>query len=158
MEANGVTVSVTITGKTYAEVVRQAGTLAGTMGQEITGTVEEMTPAKRGRKPKNAPVEDTETMDMADDSDADDLAAEPANTPSYDEMSFDDEEVEEEKPKAKTKKAVKFTEKDVNEACKAHAKEHGKAATLKILNGKFKVKSILELKPEQYAQVIAAME
>lgn len=61
-------------------------------------------------------------------------------------------------PPAKTTKAAKVTEKEVNAAAMAHAKANGgKKATLTILKNKFKVASILELKPEQYAAVIKAL-
>jgi hypothetical protein len=69
----------------------------------------------------------------------------------------DDEEMDfEEKPKAKTK-APKLTEKDVNAAAIKHAKANGRDKTLALLSKKFKVKSILELKPDQYADAVAAL-
>lgn len=82
------------------------------------------------------------------------------DTEEMDELGFDGGEAEEleEKPKAKKEApAKKLTDKDVNAAALAHAKENGRPATLAILNKKFKVKSILELKPEQYGAVITAL-
>ncbi len=70
----------------------------------------------------------------------------------------DEEEEEDEKP---AKKAKKLTIDDVNDACKARAKGAGKKGrdeVLSILKKKFKVASVTELKPEQYAKAIAAME
>lgn len=81
--------------------------------------------------------------------------------------SFDDEEVhsdddEEEAPVAKKTKAKKVTLDDVNDACKARAAsvggKEGRSEVLTILKKKFKTTSVSELKPEQYAAVIAAME
>lgn len=67
------------------------------------------------------------------------------------------EEFEELEEKAPAKKApAKITEKMVHSAAHAHAEANGKKATVAILQ-KFKVKSILELKPEQYAKVLQAL-
>lgn len=63
----------------------------------------------------------------------------------------------EEAPVAASKKASKLTDKDVNNAAMAFAKKNGRPAVLEILSKKFKVKSILELKPEQYAVVVKAL-
>lgn len=70
----------------------------------------------------------------------------------------DEEEVEEEAPPKKKAKAKKVTVDDVNDACKARAASGSRAEVLGILKKKFKVASVSELEPEQYAAVIAAME
>jgi hypothetical protein len=58
--------------------------------------------------------------------------------------------------KAATKK--KYTANDVNDACKAKAQASDRATVLGILKKKFKVSSVTELKPDQYADVITAMK
>lgn len=73
----------------------------------------------------------------------------------------DEDDDEDEKPKAK--KAKKLTADDVNEACKALLSALGggktaRAKVLGILKKKFKTESVSELKPDQYAAVIKAME
>lgn len=59
------------------------------------------------------------------------------------------------------KKAKKLTVDDVNDACKKRASKtggkEGRSEVLGILKKKFKTTSVSELKPEQYAAVIAAM-
>lgn len=71
-----------------------------------------------------------------------------------------DEEEEDEKPKKS--KAKKITVDDVNDACKAKAAatggKKGRAEVLAILKKKFGTESVSELKPEQYAKAIAAMD
>lgn len=141
----GFEIAVTLKGGTIAEVLQQAQSLIDAEG--TVTTIGPTTTGKRGRKA--APVADTDLL--ADDSDAGEQL----------ELGGDDTETEvdsflEEPPKeTKTKK---LTDKDVNTAAMAHAKKHGKPATMKILNGKFKIKSILELKPTQYAEVIKALK
>lgn len=75
--------------------------------------------------------------------------------------SFDEEDEEEEKPTPK--KAKKLTADDVNDACKLRAKRNGggkdgRNEVLAILKKKFKVTSVMDLKEDQYAKVIAAMQ
>ena len=83
--------------------------------------------------------------------------------------SFDDEpeaeeeeeseaEEEEEAPKAAKGKAPKLTVDDVNDACMARAGRTNRADVLAILKKTFKVKSVTELEPSDYAAVIAAMK
>ncbi len=100
--------------------------------------------------------EETETETEADEDFAPKKALKKAAASSFDDE--DETEEEEEAPKAKAKtKAKALTEADVNEACKAYAKEHGVAETKALLKKKFKTMSIKELKPEQYAAAIALM-
>lgn len=70
-----------------------------------------------------------------------------------------EEEEEEEKP-AKNAKAKKLTADDVNDACKARARalRGTRAEVLSILKKKFKVKSVSDLEPSQYADAIKAMK
>lgn len=60
-----------------------------------------------------------------------------------------------------SKKAKKLTLEDVNDACKKRAAEiggkEGRTQVLTILKKKFKTQSVSELKPDQYAAVIASM-
>jgi hypothetical protein len=103
--------------------------------------------AKKGKEKKAKSFdEDEEKTEAVDDEETDDT----------DEDEDDDED---EKPvkKGKTAKAKKITADDVNDACKKHAKENGREATLKVLKKKFKVESVTELKPEQYEEVIKAV-
>ena len=75
------------------------------------------------------------------------------------ELGFDSaEETEDEAPVAKPAKASKLTDKDVHTAALAHAKKHGRPATLKLLKAKFGVASIAESKAADYAKVIAALK
>lgn len=75
--------------------------------------------------------------------------------------SFDEDDADaEEAPPAKTKKK-KLTVNDVNDACKKRAASVGGKAgrdeVLKILKKKFKVESVADLEPEQYADAIEAV-
>ena len=58
------------------------------------------------------------------------------------------------KGKTKTKK---ITIEDVNDACKKFGKANGRPNVLKVLKKQFKVESVTELEPTQYAAVIEAM-
>lgn len=79
------------------------------------------------------------------------------------EESFEDEEsFEEETPAPKKAKPAKITIDDVNDACKAFARENGggkegREATLKILKKHFKVTSISDLAVEDYPKVLKAL-
>lgn len=72
--------------------------------------------------------------------------------------SFEDEESFEE-PAPKKAKAKKYTVEDVNDACKAYARENGggkegRDAVLAILKSNFKATSISQIAPEDYAKAI----
>lgn len=158
----GTNIQVTITGRTPEEICKNmtaaakawawkaaSSTSTASGSEEMTVTA---TPAPKKTKKAAAPAVVEEQMDeMAA------LGETETTEDESSEMGFDADEVEE-MPAPKAKKAAKLTDKDVNAAAMAHAKIHGRPMTLKILSGKFKVKSILELKPEQYAQVIAALK
>lgn len=72
----------------------------------------------------------------------------------------DNEDFTTPKPKKKTEK--KLTVDDVNDACKVRAQsiggKEGRKQVLLILKKKFKTESVSELKPEQYAEAISAMQ
>lgn len=84
--------------------------------------------------------------------------------------SFDDEVEEDEAPVAPSKKTKekKLTFDDVNDACKARVLREiqtrgctgkdARSAVLKLLTKKFKVTSVSELEPTQYADLIKVMQ
>lgn len=147
-------VSVTLTGKTMADVAKQAATFFGATG----ATLETKTSgATKTATKKTAPavIEDDllgeeETLEADAEETTDELE-------NFDDAADDVEEAPAKKTAASTKK-TKLTEKDVNTVALKHAKENGRPETLKILKAKFKVGSITELKPEQYAKAIEALK
>ena len=131
------TIEITLKGQNFGEIVSLAQKL---VAEADAYTTTEATPTKKRKAAPPVEVEEpideeTETLEATDE---------------------DESFLEEETPPPK-KSAKKLTEKDVNTAAMKHAKAHTKKETMKILTGKFKVKSILELKPEQYATVIKAL-
>lgn len=153
-------IEITLKGKTMGEILTAARSIVDEIDQLQASAskagASTTTAPKAKRKPPTATVETADDLDLDLAGDEDDLASEPANA-AYDELSFD-EETEEEAPKAKKTKAAPAPKiGDVNDAAKAHAKKNGREKTLAILTKKFKVKSVSELKPEQYAEVIKAL-
>lgn len=152
--------TVTLSGKTFADVIAQAESLvteARKFQGPTTGTADAPTPKIRKTKSAKAlQVEESE-----DDEESLDLTGTDETTTDEPELSFDDatsddeEEMEEPTPKKKT---TKITDKDINAAAMAHAKKYGRPKTMKILNDKFKVKSILELKTDKYPEVLKALK
>lgn len=137
-------ISVTLNGANLDEIRKQAMSFLATTETEAKPT--------RSRK-QAAPT----TSELPDET-LDEVAEETVEE-SFDSLEDVSEETIEETPaKTAKKKTTKLTEKDVNEQAMAHAKKFGRPKTLEILNKKFKVKSILELKPEQYAAVILALK
>lgn len=137
---NGFDIAVTLKGKSMADIVAQAQML---IDADANTAVTTATTGKRGKKAKTEAVEE-ETELLADTETSEDEG----------QLGFDmDEEEEEPTPSAK-----KLTDKDVNTAAMAHAKKHGRKETMGILTKKFKVKSILELKADQYPAVIKALK
>lgn len=149
-----------------AQLRMQAGIFEGMSPKEAasrTNTDGEKAPAKAASK-KAAPV--VEPVDTDDDEDF----APKKSTKKAAAASFDDDDAEETEavtedeeedfttPPKKTAEAKKpkLTVDMVNDACKTKAKETDRETVLKILK-KFKVKSVSELKPEQYGAVIEAM-
>jgi len=106
-----------------------------------------------------------------DDSDEEELAPAPKKNTKKAAASFDEEDAEVETeaaaddedesfeaPPKKAAKAKKLTVEDVNAACKARAARTDFKSTKALLKKTFKVDSVQDLKPEQYAKVIAAMQ
>ncbi len=96
-----------------------------------------------------------------DDSDEEPLPTKRATKAKVAAASFDDEdedETEEPAPKAakptKAAKAPKLTLDDVNDACKERCARTNRADVLGILKKNFKVKSVTDLEPTDYAQCI----
>lgn len=143
MEGNKV--SVSFSGPTMEEVQSAARKF---LGLDTGKTVE----TKRGRKPAQIeePLElEPEGLDVDTNlvgADAD-LGLDDSN-----DVNFDAEP----EPK-KSAATTKLTAKDVNAAALAHAKKNTRAATMKVL-AKFKVQSINDLKPAQYAEVVKALK
>ena len=143
--------SITITGASLPELI--AGAKKFVTANQTSETTTTVAASKKAAAKKAAPqVEETEEIDT-DLIGGDEEETETEETD--DALSFDSED-EEEAPKAK--KAPKLTEKDVHAAAIAHAKKNTKAKTLELLQKKFKVKSIMELKPEQFAKAIEVLK
>ena len=123
---------------------------------------------KKAKVEKTVEVEDADEEVLSEEPEVDDddfKADDTAGSNGFDDEadSEDFEETQEEAPKptkknpaSKAKKAVTLD--DVNDACKAYAQVNGRPATLKILEKKFKTKSVTSLKPEQFEAVVAAMK
>lgn len=146
------TITLTVTGATLEQAVNRMREHVEEFDAK-TASAGPSKPAKKKAKP--APVEELD----------EEIEVEELDEEIEDDVEELDEEIEDEDdkpaPKAKAKapaKAAKLTEKDVNAAAIAHAKKNGRKATLTVLLKKFKVKSILELKPDQYASAIAALK
>lgn len=143
-------VKVTFEGANLGEVITHAKNflsvadqIAGAGAVSAGPQVPVETTTKRTRKAAAAPAAPAQTeMFGAEPEAADDFMNPPEETTTI---------------SAKTV-AKKLTEKDVNDACIAHAKIHTKPVTLGILSKKFNVKSVLELKPEQYPAVVDALK
>lgn len=121
--------------------------------------------------------DDTETTTDEDDDSDDDVSVHRRSAKGFDseddnegesedeseneESESDESEDEEEKP-VKKQANKKITIETVNDACKAKAAKiggkEGRLAVLKVLKKKFKTETISDLKPDQYAAVIAAMK
>lgn len=132
---------------------------------ELVGRLE-----KVSGKLTTAPAADDDADDASDDVDTD-AEGEETETTDDDDGDFGaeageddtaeddfDEPAPKKKAAAKETKAAKLTAKDVNAACKERAGRTNRADVLGILKKKFKVTSVTELKPEQYADVIKTMK
>jgi len=129
----------------------------------------------RGAKDEPAPAVESDDAEDEDEDEApkakakskpkkvaeafDDDEDEPAEDDGEDEAGEEDED---EAPTAKAKsKPKKLTPDDCNDAAKALAKaiggKPGRDAVLKLMKKQFRTVSVSELKPEQYADFIAAM-
>ncbi len=136
-------IQVTISGKTPAEIQANLITATAAWGGKAAPAAT-AAPATSKKTKAAAVVEETEEIENFGAENEDEG------------LGFGDEPEAEVAPAKPAK--TKVTEKEVNNALLAHAKENGRPATLKILTTQFKVKSTTELKPEQYAKVIAALK
>jgi hypothetical protein len=136
---------ITIHGANLNELIDGAKKFAASY-ETVTKTAP--TTAKPATKKAAPPVVETEDEDLMGDTEESEDAG-------FDDLA--DEEAEVEQPK-KSAKAPKVTDKEVNAAAMAHAKKHGRPKTLAILEKKFGVKSVLELKADQYSKVIEALK
>ncbi len=105
-----------------------------------------------------APKKSTKKKGAAFDEDDDDAPAPKAAAKKG--ASFDEEE--DDAPAPKAKKAPKVTLDDVNDACMEKMKALGgnkkaREQVVAILKKKFKVETVTELKPENYADAVEAM-
>ena len=116
-------------------------------------------PAKKAKAAKAKPAE---SFDDEEDAPAEMTEEASDVPPTKKAASFDDfeDETEEAPAPAKKTKAPKekaFTMDDVNDACMERAGRTNRSEVLGILK-KFKVKSVTELQPAQYADVIKALK
>ncbi len=139
---------IVIKGGSTAELLKGLKAASAELGN--VGEVIQSTPSPTTKKKAAKPAAVVEEV-------AEEIESFGEETTDADELGFG-EEAEEPAAAAPAKKAPKLTEKDVNEACKAHARKHGRAETLKVLKGKFNAESIVEIKPELYAKVLAALK
>lgn len=153
------------TGKEIAEKLRfQAGCIEGmdpkkaaskaNTDGEFDDGVEEA-PKKSAAKGKAKAASAEESFDE------DDGFNEDAES-SFDDDSFEEEEVKEAPKKGKGKAAPKVTIDQVNDACKERVKKIGgpdaRKKVLALLKKNFGVTSVSELEPSQYADVVASMK
>ncbi len=123
---------VTFRGPTLGSVVEQAKALIDA-NEDPSTTVGEPTAA--ARKPRKSAAE--KAAEAADTTAAEgvlDFMAQPAA------------------------KAVKYTDKDINEACVAYGRVHGRPAVMTVLKKHGAKESVLELDPKTYAAVIADLK
>lgn len=147
---------VTLRGKSFGELVSAA--------ENFIEASDKVTAKSTTGKRRAAATTTTDDDEILDEDTTDDTTTEETDTDEQMEFDMDgsddeetlDETEEETRPKKTTK--GKITDKQVNQACIAHAKKHGRKKTSAILAKKFKVKSVLELKTEQYGAVIAALK
>lgn len=121
-----------------------------------TDTPAEETPAPKKTKAKTAAKVKAAPASFDEDEETTEVE-EPAAEEGFDEESFEDET-----PAPKKTKAAKLTLDNINDACKAFARENGggkdgREAVLKILKKNFKVTSISELDVEDYPKVLKAL-
>ncbi len=148
--------TVTVSGKTPAELKTKLEEAAKAAAKWTgAGATAAGKPTTKKAKAEEEFEEETLEAEGEEEESFDD--AEEETEVEEEELEEEELEEEEEAPK-KSAKGKKLTEKDVNAACMAYAKKHDRKAALEILKKKFKVKSILELKPEQYADVMKALK
>jgi hypothetical protein len=154
-------------GSTNSEIARelrfQANLIDGIDPKKAASNAMTAAPAAAGKK-KPKPVDEDEeetTDDEAEETDEDTESDDAEETDDDEaeeddaEETDDDEEVDEDEEKPKKKgKAKGPTLKDVNAALKARAEKTSFAKAKIWLKKKFKVESINDVKPAQYAQLI----
>lgn len=117
---------------------------------------------KKKKSKKTAKTSDDDEDEEGEEEDDEEEETEEEEEDESDEEKEDadeeEEDDEEESSTKKKKKSKKLTVDDVNDACMAKAKEEDRKVVLGILKKKFKVTSVTELKPDQYAAVIKAMK
>lgn len=118
--------------------------------------------ARKGKK-QAASFDDDTANEEAEETEDDDFAASTKSKKAKKQTKgFDDDDAaideEEEAPKtAKKAKAPKLTIKDVNAACLAASRRTSRKKVLAFLEKTYDVKTSTELDPEQYAEVIEAV-
>ncbi len=127
---------VTFRGPTLGSVVEQAKALIDANADPTETVIE---PARRTRK---------SAADKAAE-EAAKLAAETTGAASEGVLDFMAQ------PAAK---APKYTDKDINEACVAYGRVHGRPAVMTVLKKHGAKESVLELDPKTYAAVIADLK
>lgn len=117
---------------------------------EVEDEEEDFAPkAKKSKKAKAVDFDEEEDEESEDEDEDEAEASEDEDEEEEDEISVS---------KLKKGKAVKITSDDVNDAAKECAVANNRAHVLGILKKKFKVKSISDLEPSQYADVIKALK
>lgn len=115
-----------------------------------------------GMEPKTASSRKNTDADEAQETDDEDFGKKPAGKKAA--AKFDDDQADEDftTPAKKTAKAKKLTIDDVNDACKARAKEEGggkagRDAVLKLLKKNFKTQSVSDIEETDYARAVEVM-
>lgn len=144
-------VQIVVTGNSVKDVANRMRELADEMYKPTTKKIAAEVEEDDEDESEEAGEENEDDIDAEDEEDEDEAIEED-----------DEDSDEEEKPAVKKGKVKKLTANDVNDACKSLASsiggKKGREKVLSILKKKFKTESVSELKPEQYAKCIAAME
>lgn len=133
----------------------ELGIMAGKESKEFLSELStlldrmEKVAAKLSGKKQTASSEELNAEESEEDEDFAPKKASKKAKPSF------EEDEEEEAPKSSKQK--KLTIDDVNDACMKRSGRTNRAEVLGILKTKFKVKSVTDLEPEQYAAVVKAM-
>ncbi len=121
---------------------------------------DEEAPPKKNKK-KHIEVDEDDDEDETDDSD-DEKDSDESEEDSESQDEDDEESEEDEAPKSKKGKVKKMTADDCQDAAKGLAASiggaDGRAKVKELLKKKFKVTSVSDLKPEQYAKFVEVME
>lgn len=155
------TLTFVLTGKNIGELAAKALAFAEDAQQGVKVGKTTATTTKTKKTAAAAPVaeEIDEIEEPTDELTGDEEGIEMGA--SDEDEGFDDieeEEIEEAPKKTAKAKTAKVTEKDVNAAALAHAKANTRPKTLALLKKHFKVGSISELKPDQYAKAVQVLK